>query len=296
MGDETHWDTVEGEFDTRLARVKVVRGSWDRPIDESGSAPTHHLELNLLPVPGGAGACFVDRWRPNRFEPLGDLFFLPAYRHVRFRSNCRQQNSVICDFSPDALENWFQSRLECSDSLLQQALNLTNDRIRTLLFRIVEEVRNPGFAAETMIELLVSQAAIELTRHMNGFEEERVAGGLASWRLKLVDQRLSDMTSQPSLTELAELCDLSVRQLTRAFRTSRGRSIGAYIAEKRTEHAKKLIASGMSIKSVAYTMGFSAPSNFTAAFSRITGETPRQYRLRVRCNRVGGQIRTAATH
>nr|NIQ00855.1 AraC family transcriptional regulator [Nitrospinaceae bacterium] len=72
-----------------------------------------------------------------------------------------------------------------------------------------------------------------------------------------------------------------VRQLTRAFRVSRGRSIGSYIAGHRVDHAKRLLASGMSVKAVAFETGFSASSNFTTAFVRETGETPRQYRLRV---------------
>ena len=289
MEQESHWDTIEGQFTTRLGRVQVVRGSWDQPIDSAGAPRTHHLELNLLPVPGGARGCFRDHWGPDRFEPLGELFFLPANRHVHLKSNCRRQNSVVCDFDPAAVENWFDSRLEWRDSLLRQVINISNGRIRSLLVRIVEEVRSPGLASETMIELLVSQAAIELARHLNGCEEETVAGGLAPWRLRLIDERLSDMTCQPSLAELAALCGLSVRHLTRAFRNTRGCSLGDYIAGQRMEQARRLIASGMSIKSVAYTLGFSAPSNFTAAFARVVGETPRQYRFRVGARRAPAQ-------
>jgi AraC family transcriptional regulator len=77
------------------------------------------------------------------------------------------------------------------------------------------------------------------------------------------------------------LCNLSVRHLTRGFRISRGRSIGSFLAENCVENAKRLLASGAQIKEVAYSLGFSAPSNFAAAFRRATGESPRQYRQRV---------------
>ncbi len=115
---------------------------------------------------------------------------------------------------------------------------------------------------------------------MLGLEEKQVAGGLPGWRLRLIDQRLHDEPMPPSLAELAELCRLSVRQLSRAFRASRGQSIGSYIAERRLDHARRMLTAGMSVKAVAYSTGFSAPSNFTAAFVRATGETPRQYRAR----------------
>jgi transcriptional regulator GlxA family with amidase domain len=36
----------------------------------------------------------------------------------------------------------------------------------------------------------------------------------------------------------------------------------------------------MGVKTVAFATGFTAPSNFAAAFRRATGETPRQYRQR----------------
>lgn len=43
------------------------------------------------------------------------------------------------------------------------------------------------------------------------------------------------------------------------------------------DHAKQLLASGMGVKAVAQHIGFAAPTNFTAAFRRATGENPRQY-------------------
>jgi AraC family transcriptional regulator len=104
---------------------------------------------------------------------------------------------------------------------------------------------------------------------------------LSPWRLRLIEERLVGETAPPSVAELAALCNISVRHLTRAFRVSRGRSIGNYVLEHRMTHAKKLIETGMNIKSVAQAMDFTASSNFTAAFRRATGETPRDYKQRV---------------
>lgn len=293
---QSNWDVIEGQFRTPLGRVQVVRGTWDWPIDESGTPAEHHLELNLLPIPGGARARFVDYWAPNRFEPFGEMFFLPARQQVHFKSNCREQNSVTCDIDPEALDSWLGQKLEWRDNLLRNVLDLANNRIRSLLFQIADEIRTPGFASDTMIELLVSQIVIELTRHLKGVGEKGVSGKLSSRQLRLIDNRLSDISSQPSLGELAALCNLSVRHLTRAFRNSRDCSLGRFIAQRRVHYAKQLIASGMSIKSVAYTMGFSAPSNFTAAFLRVTGETPSQYRGRICSDRTTIYLARKQTH
>jgi len=287
---------VEAEIPLDIGRVQLVRKFWNEPIDVFGVACTHHLELSLLSQTSKAKGCFPDDWGPHRFEPIGELFLLPAKHMVHARSNCRHQNSIICSFDPVAVSTWFDGDLEWTEGRLQGSLDIVNTNIRSLLFRIGEEMRNPGFASETMVELMAGQTAVELSRYLLGIDESKAMGGLSPWRLRLIDERLTDGSTPPSLTELATLCNLSVRHLTRAFRASRGRSIGSYIAEHRIDHAKRLLASGLRVKSVAYTTGFTAPSNFAAAFQRATGETPRQYRHRASRGNVSVQADRSKTH
>lgn len=272
---------IEAEQAIALGNVRVVHNTWNEPINLIARAvERHHVELTLLPVSKTAQARFVDHWGPHRFERMGQMFLLPADHTIHARSDCQQQNSIICSFDPAAIERWFDRRLQWTDDRLQGTLDIANNRIRNLLFNIGEEIRTPGFANDTMLELMAAQLAIELSRYLTGIDDESRGGGLSPWRLRLIEQRLTEESSPPSLTELATLCDLSVRHLARAFRISRGRSLGSHIAEQRLNHAKRMLADGMSIKSVAFNTGFSAPSNFTAAFVRSTGETPRQYRQR----------------
>jgi AraC family transcriptional regulator len=150
-----------------------------------------------------------------------------------------------------------------------------------VLFRLGEELRNPGFAGATMIEMLAGQLSIELGRYLMGIQDPPRTGGLSPKHLRLIDERLAQSGASPTLTELAGLCGLSVRHLTRAFRTSRRQSIGDHIAECRIEQAKLLLGSGVSVKSIAYTMGFSSPAALSTAFRRATGERPRDYLQRV---------------
>jgi AraC family transcriptional regulator len=77
---------------------------------------------------------------------------------------------------------------------------------------------------------------------------------------------------------LAALCNLSVRHLARGFRASRGCSIGEYVAQRQIDHAKRLLTTDESTKSIAYTLGFATSSSFIYAFREATGQTPRQFR------------------
>jgi len=282
-------DQIVAEVPLEIGRVEIVRKFFNGPIDVFGSSHMHHLELTLLPSSSSARFCFPDRWGPDRFEPIGELFLLPAQHmvHAKSESDCRQQNSIVCWFDPGAVAAWLGSDLEWTDSRLQGGLDIVNSSIRGLLFRIGEEIRNPGFASETMVELMAAQATIELSRHLSRIDERKRRTGLSACCLKRIEERLAEAGTPPTLSELAGLCNLSVRHLTRAFRASRGRSIGSYIAERRINHAKQLLELGLRVKSVAHSTGFTAASNFAAAFLRATGETPRQYRLRTSRKMIG---------
>lgn len=280
---------IKADLPLPFGGVRLVHNCWQAPIDVIGVAATHHLELTTLPRSPTARACFPEFWGPHRFERLGDVFLLPAGHRVHARSDCREQVSIACRYEPAALANWLGEEPQWTEDRLRGGLDVASADVRALLARIGEELRHPGFASGTLLELMAGQAAVLLFRHLQALEERHPLGGLSARRLRLIDERLAQDGAPPSLEELAQLCQLSVRQLTRAFRSSRGRSLGSVIAERRMAEARRLLASGLQVKAVAYATGFTAPSNFAAAFLRMTGETPRQYRERASRSRTAMQ-------
>lgn len=279
--------TVEAELRARNATARIVR--FDVP--EAGDHIMHEvkdywLDLCLTPRPENARANYRDHWGPHRFERIGDVFLVPPGELLYTKTGQGRQASLICQINPEALRQWFDGELEWTDRRLEAALDIPNPTIRQLLFRLAQEARHPGFASDVLVDLISAQLAIELGRFCAAIDDGPVTGGLASWRLRLIEERLREMREAPTLTELAELCNLSIRQLTRGFRVSRGCSIGDHVAQSRIENAKRLLASDRSVKTIAYSMGFSSPSSFSYAFRRATGSTPRQFRQRMlRVNR-----------
>ena len=192
----------------------------------------------------------------------------------------RPQSSILCHLDRDAMRTWFGGDLQWTDRRLKAGLDIENVYIRGLLRRLAEEVRHPGFASEVLVELIAGQLAIELGRYCAEITEAAATGGLAPWRLRLIDERLNEICQAPTLTELAALCKMSVRQLTRGFRKSRGCSIGEHVARSRLKNAQQLLATDQSVKAIAYSLGFASPSSFSYAFRRAVGETPREFRQR----------------
>jgi AraC family transcriptional regulator len=275
--------TIEAELRVPAATLQVVHYSFVEPISSAmREDQDYRLDLCLTPRPRNARACYSDRWAPHRFERLGPVWLLPPGETLQACSDGdRGQRSLVCHVRAEQLRAWFQRDLEWTDRRLTAILDIPDANIRGLLLRLAQEVRHPGFASEVLVELICAQIAIELGRYCAAVIEGPMTGGLAPWRLRVIDERLREVRAAPTLAELAELCRLSVRQLTRGFRASRGCSIGDHVAHCRLEQAKRLLAGDQSVKAIAYSLGFSSPSSFSYAFRRLLGDTPGQFRQRV---------------
>lgn len=275
--------TIEAEREVSIATVQLAcfeqTVASDHIFQEKGD---YWLDLCLTPRPRNARACFRDHWAPHRFERIGELFLVPSGQRMQVRTEGGRQASVICRLHADAVSQWFDGDLQWTDRRLEASLDIAQSSIRSLLVRAGQEARHPGFGSEVLMELIAAQMAIELSRYCASVAERPASGGLAPWRLRLIDERLTEMRAPPTLGELASLTNLSVRQLTRGFRASRDCSIGDYVEASRIEGAKRLLATEESVKAIAYSMGFASPSSFTYAFRRATGVTPSEFRAEMR--------------
>jgi AraC family transcriptional regulator len=273
--------SVEAEAVTSVATLSRRRVWWKEPFDEVGCRSDHHLQLSLLPQGLNSRVCFPEHWGPRRFERVGNVFLFPANQVLHAKSDCSVQESIVCRLRTDALEQWFEDGLAWTNRRLEGSVSIGHGEIKRLLIRAGQELRSPGFAAEVVIELLAAQIVVELSRYLHGTEQRPASGRLTTRRLRLIDEYLSECPGKVSLPEIAKLCGLSVRQLSRAFFVSRDCSIGTYISESRIERARRLLVGGQSIKAISISLGFSSPANFSTTFRRVTGESPREFRSRV---------------
>lgn len=105
-------------------------------------------------------------------------------------------------------------------------------------------------------------------------------GGLAGWQKRVVTAYIDEHLGEPiPLAKLAELARLSPHYFCRAFKQSFGVPPHRYHTGRRIERAKALLAeSAKSVTEIGLTLGFSETSSFTAAFRRMTGQSPMAYR------------------
>jgi transcriptional regulator GlxA family with amidase domain len=99
-------------------------------------------------------------------------------------------------------------------------------------------------------------------------------------RLRKVLQMIAS-DSPRKIHDLALECNLSESHLQHLFKQGTGLGLGRLLSEQRMKRAADLLGqTNMSIKEIAWAVGYEHTSSFTRAFERHFREAPRRYRQR----------------
>jgi AraC family transcriptional regulator len=101
--------------------------------------------------------------------------------------------------------------------------------------------------------------------------------------LRAIERLRSESDADVSLAALASDAGLSRFHFCRAFKESTGLSPHAWLRQHRLEQAMNMLRdTDASIVSIAVALGYASQTAFAAAFKRVTGETPSDWRRRMR--------------
>ena len=76
---------------------------------------------------------------------------------------------------------------------------------------------------------------------------------------------------------LAALCRVSLRQLERVLRKTRGKTPTQFCRELQCDDAKPHLASGLQTRAVAEKLKFASPQYFCRVFKKIQGGSPQEF-------------------
>ncbi|MCK1306670.1 MULTISPECIES: AraC family transcriptional regulator [unclassified Bradyrhizobium] len=133
-----------------------------------------------------------------------------------------------------------------------------------------------------LIDLLATRLLATHTASPTAFQP--TVGGLSpNILLRAIERLRSDSEADVSLAALASDAGLSRSHFCRAFKESTGLSPHAWLRQYRLEQAMNMLRdTDTSIVSVAAELGYASQTAFAAAFRRLTGETPSDWRRAAR--------------
>jgi len=104
---------------------------------------------------------------------------------------------------------------------------------------------------------------------------------LTRWRhTRLKEYVRATLARDINLGDLAAVVGMSPHHLSRAFRASTGQSLWQFVLESRAREAMRIMSRnpGMPLSHVAGACGFESYPQFIAAFRKLTGQLPSEYR------------------
>jgi len=276
--------TVDGCIEIPGATVETRSYCYPSPYEGAVDRHYHVLSLSLTPRVAFAQCAFVDEGgRAGPWVDTGDVIFAPARVRLlgqgvggRVRRVCLSVGEEKFAAVTGLGEAWQPRELEA-------CLDIRAAGIKSALYQLAGEVAEPGFAGATLVEALADVLLVELARYLRRARHDIAPprGQLAPWQLRRITDYVESLVDPaPTLTQLAQLCEISPRHLRRAFRQTTGRAISAYVRDARLQKARSLLSeTRLSLKEIAYRLGFASPSSFSIAFSKATGSTPKIFRL-----------------
>jgi AraC family transcriptional regulator len=141
-------------------------------------------------------------------------------------------------------------------------------------------------SARLFVEQAVDLLCIQLVRGHSSFGALAATaprGGLADWQVKRVTGYMREhLEEEIGLEELAALVSLSRFHFCTAFRKATGHTPHTWLVMQRIGEARRLLAMPeLPVTEVALSVGYQTPSAFTAAFRKLVGVTPSEFRRRL---------------
>jgi AraC family transcriptional regulator, transcriptional activator of pobA len=189
---------------------------------------------------------------------------------------------------------------------------LPDELLRTLLPPTASPTRVLAEATVVKADAALGQAFGRLASEFDsrGAARALVLRGLAAWLLGLAERALAGQAragadggaarAEPALlqrfealvdqhylerwplTRYARALAVTPTHLSRVTRAATGLGASRLVEERLLREARRnLVFSTLSVKTIAYMLGYADPAHFSRSFARAAGESPRAFRLRL---------------
>ncbi len=271
---ELHNFTTQTEVAPHLALLIFLEGRSDVAYDQ------HRVSLGCRNV-------------GNR-RPTAEGVALTLTEPVLFRRRARrgaQVRKVCVSLTPE----WFETvggdyAAACElAGLGRQHLAIRHWQPSARLLALVEQMLSPPDYNPLLQHLYLESRALEIASEAMSLASGQFAPsqpGLRPQEHQRIRRTLellqSDTADNWSLERIAQEIGVNVSTLQRQFQASQGMSLFEYQRRRKLLQAREALErQGVSVSYAAWQAGYSSAANFSTAFKRAFGLTPKQARARI---------------
>lgn len=266
-----------------------LKALWDGITVEYSQTPSGEFDVSIPKHVIGVAFAPHEQvtWRvdggSSQTTPLqpGSVFLYSSREFVWLRSE-RSSECIHMSLDPNLLK---RVAADCSlpDKVeIDHRVMFVDPTILHLAQLFKSEILNGGLAGKLYTESLANVLAVHLLRNYSGSVVKPAwqDGSLDAFKLNQIKDFIEERLAQElTIADMAAVVHMSPFHFAHVFKTATGLPPHRYITHRRMERAKTLLAiTRLPVAEVAYRVGFSNQSHFTAQFRRATGTTPKGYR------------------
>ncbi|MBB6125349.1 AraC family transcriptional regulator [Sphingobium subterraneum] len=215
---------------------------------------------------------------------LGKMTFLPPGGRLLVNPTEEEHSArvLVCRIEDEALTGALAKAWE--NLRANQPPTIDDPDACHSLHRISLEIMYPRASTALMVEGCLRMALASILRwslsEPNFMIREVVGGSLLDTELARLESFIDEAEDIiPSAHDLAGELGISASHLRRKFRVTTGLTVHEFVMRRKVAQAQNLLLnSTLSMKSIAYRLGFSSPSTFSIAFHRMVGVSPTHFR------------------
>ena len=251
---------------------------------DSLALPPHYHAHHLLMLYEGDGPHLVRHKREGRVQEqtfrTNDLGLYPGGDYGSISCPTPSSN-IYLSIDDQHLDGLAQQSLGLTHFALGERFQFNDPLLNQLGRQLLTAASSQHALGLLYVESLVNALCYHLIEH-HATHEHRPAKGqpLTSTVLSRINAYLEAHVDMPiTLHALAEVANLSMFHFARLFKQTTGVSPYQHVLNWKLQRARQLLRVGSTpVADISDALGFASPANFSAAFKRVTGQSPLEFR------------------
>ncbi len=240
----------------------------------------HHI---IIPLAGSFEASMVTVGGSVAYgrRTVGQASIVPAGQ--QYSANWQEElEDIAIHLDPEFIARQASELVQTDRLEFIAACEVGDPLVHQIGLALAAEVDAGAPAGSIYAESLVNTMVAHLIRHYSAAGErfQQYLGGLPKHKLRRVTEFIDENLDRDlTLTEIAEIADLSPFHFARSFKQATGSTPIQFLMQRRVDLAKRLLAdSELPIVEIGLRAGFKNQSHFTTFFRKVTAMTPKAFR------------------